>query len=316
MCESNPNIYISQRISLSALPKQLRFTGIVPVAALFFVLTSCATFPEQKKITQFGTAAVLVSNVVVEAYLAHLIAAESAAREREAAKYVLGTRDFKFPAKSNKEIMARLKKTWDHRIATVKAIGAYAKALSKISEPGAAKETAASSSTLIASIIKLADVTPGGTKALADALPNLARTAINASINNLFARSIQATIIKTDPYIQQITPLLSADISTLGNIPERNVKSLATNRKLTLNNILAGNLVSRDQRYVRYHLMSALQIADEARLAIFARAPSDLEKFAAAHANLLKSTDSDGKFKDFVSTANELASTFGGLINQ
>ncbi len=299
-------------LGFGILPSTWRRAGLLSVAVLFLVLNACATFPEQKKISQFANATAAMATVLSNVYTNHVLLVKILNEEESAHSYVVGGK-FDFPPEKVAGIIPD--KLWIQRLATINAIGAYAHELAKISTPGSAKNIAASGSTLVTSIVKLAELASGTKIELAKAFPNIAGTAIQVGVNQLFARRIHETIYKTDPYIQEVADLLANDISTLKILPEIDIDSIQTIRSNILRHIRLDRKISKAQRYDRYLQMVRKQEQNRLLMAVYSHAGPLLAKFSKAHSLLLSSIDEERRFDDFIATANSLAVSFQLILN-
>lgn len=279
----------------------------IKILASILILTSgCTTFPERAKITAFGDAAVTVSEAVNDAYDTHVTLAYLAAQEEQASRYV-AREDFQFPPdSSNFSIVSN--EIWALRINVLKSVSSYAESLSKISEPGASKEIAASGSRLVSSVLQLANTLSEFSNPNLEVATNVTEFVIQAASNRLFASNVREAIINTDPAIQTLSELLTQDISSLENLPVYDAETLAAERETILRDIQNDRSVSSIQRYDQYLEMVEAQQLDEARLIIFSKSKAFLDNFAKAHSDLLKSEDTNRSFDDFISSANQIAS--------
>ncbi len=289
--------------------RKLKINSIIGLVIMG--ISGCATFPEQKKITQFGLAATSVTSAISQAYNTHVKLAGVLDREDAAGLYIFGDAEFSFPPVNQTGIVPH--KIWQLRLSTVNALQSYAQELANISAPGNANKTAAAGATLVTNIIGLAQAVSGQSFAEAKAVPGLTDTAINIAVNQIFARRVHETILKTDPYIQQVVELLTRDLSYLQVLPVVDLDTLGNIRRNILRRVQTDNKISAAQRYDRYQQMLQIHQDDVVSVAIYDRTHSLLVKFAKAHSKLLKSKDDERSFDDFISTASGLASSLQTL---
>ena len=285
------------------------------VAALLIAglpLAGCASFPEQADIAAFGKAASTIADAGKLAYATDSVLATKVLQQEGLYRYLSNQNDVTLAGK----LTAIPAREWQARLALLGAIGTYAAALAKVSDPDAAVKAAASGKLVAANIVSFANALPGASSAaFGKAAPVVASVVIGAATSAFLSRRMRAVIAQTDPDIQQAAALLSADFEILGRRPERDATFLTNVRKELLQHYRSPEIPNRPRlNDLQLRDAYAQFLADEqetvASIKAISNLPEAITKLAAAHHGLLTSFDRERQLAEFVAAANAIGTLF------
>lgn len=277
------------------------------IAILALLLSGCVN-PVQKDIVKFGEAAGVLAGTTSDIYARHRALVDQNNLEQAIIEYVDPQKtSFNFPPPPVVTELGQV--SWASRIEAVNGIGLYAKALADVNDPAATAQAQAGLQSVATGISGFPNVNlPPQTGSL---VANLVVAAIRA--NN--AAQLRRSIEQTQPMIEAAANALEGDFTALQTVITLDSEAWVVDAADKLEILKRDHRTSAAELQEAYRLAVAQQVANENLKNSYGQNVRAIEKFAAAHADLISSEDGDRALDDFLGTTQSLAQDFAAIRN-
>lgn len=272
------------------------------------LLVACASLPTPNKVKAFGDAAASSSSAFRAALSANNTIVIEHSKRKEADAYINGEPYQLILSEAEKKFVLSA----PDQLAALKALNNYATALSKAADDGVIAELETASADLGAAVGAIGvTVVPTAAPVIGPAF-KLSGRLIGIGLGNAYASEVQAILVSTDPFIQELSRTLPVSLRASATFVNAQVENFEIQQQILLDSIRSDKKIDRIQLY-REYLMARRELETiQAQVAALKNSNETFKQMAEAHEALAKgSPNTEALIKQFSNTAD----SFSELLN-
>ncbi len=278
-------------------------------AALIGLIVSNCSHPSDKAIASFADSTAAITSIASSAVDLQTDVDDKTQALVAATSFATG-RVSTFPPPRGTYLDKQLKKDWAVRVAVLKAIGAYAKALAEANDPALAKSVSDTTKNLSVALTDFQSATAaraGDSAATTERIKVVGGIIADAAglFTELYtAQQLREVMTRIHPKLEEARDLLKVDLVDLqsGLKAQQNAYTRALGDKLTM---IQG--LTPSQRYDAYMSAASEFAAMKTRIAIVQSSVEGLDAMVEAHKAIMQDTDDKRAVLAFVTFVRDVA---------